>query len=262
MSRFAKLEFDTTAEVRAPEIRQPVAAVQRDEAFHLREAAAAVENGDFEEALRAYARVLEHNPHQPAPWTGQVRMLIELGEYREARVWADKALEKFPQDSALLAAKAVALGRLGDFPAAMAYSDASFGERGDSSWLWTARADVLLARRESSADYCLERAVSMEPASWLLHWMISRIHFHYGRFVHALRAVQQAITLDASQLQLWLQAALCQRELGLLDEAASSGAHALLLSPANRQARQLVTSLSIVPWPQRCWWRARRFFSR
>jgi tetratricopeptide (TPR) repeat protein len=261
MSRFAKLEFESPALSSQAEAGKTPPA-QRDEAFHLREATAAVENGNFEEALRAYARVLEHNPHQPDPWTGQVRMLIELGEYREAKVWADKALEKFPQDSALLAAKAVALGRLGDFAAAMAYSDASFGERGDSPWLWTARADVLFARRESSADYCLERAVSMEPANWLLHWMISRIHFHYGRFVRALQSVQQAIALDASRLQLWLQAAMCQQRLGLMAEAAASGSHALLLDPSHRQARQLAASLETVSWSERLWWRLRHIFSR
>ena len=71
---------------------------------HVAEAQAAYERADFEQALRSYSRVLEHDPlHVPA-WAGQVRALIELGEFQEARLWADKALERFPTEPELLAA--------------------------------------------------------------------------------------------------------------------------------------------------------------
>src|SRR5579871_5803430 len=103
MSRFSNLEFNENS---GGELRPQAA---KDERFYLAEAEEAFASGKFEKALRDYAKVLEHNPHNPAAWSGQVRMLIELGEFHEARLWADKALERFPRDPHLLAAKAVAL---------------------------------------------------------------------------------------------------------------------------------------------------------
>lgn len=251
MSRFSKLEFEYVSRGRlevAPE------SVALDEAFHMREATGAFENGDFEVALRAYARVLEHNPQNPLPWTGQVRMLIELGEFREAKLWADKALEMFPHEPELLAAKAVALARMGDFKAAMAFSDASFGERGDSAYLWVARADVLLAQKQTRADYCIERALILDPGNWLVHWLISRINSYYGRFVHSLASAQKALALDASRIQVWLQTAFCQQELGLHEAAFESNSHALRLGPTNARALEMMATLEMTP-PFFLWWR-------
>ncbi|MDB6076344.1 MAG: Tetratricopeptide repeat protein [Akkermansiaceae bacterium] len=258
MSRFSRLEFENVSPDRLEVVSEPV---QQDEAYFLREAARSFENGEFEEALRAYARVLEHNPKNPLPWTGQVRMLIELGEFREAKLWADKALEMFPREPELLAAKAVALARMGDFKTAMAFSDASFSERGDSSYLWVARADVLLAQKQTRAEYCLERAITLDPANWLVHWLISRVNSHYGRFVQALVSVQRAIALDASRISLWLQAAICQQELGLQIAAAESANHALRLSPMNPAAHGMLASLEVTP-PLFHWWRRFRNFIR
>ncbi|RYD57764.1 MAG: tetratricopeptide repeat protein, partial [Verrucomicrobiaceae bacterium] len=217
------------------------------EAYHLHLATASFESGEFEVALREYAKALEHNPKNPLPWTGQVRMLIELGEYREAKLWADKALEMFPHEPELLAAKAVALARMGDFKAAMAFSDASFAGRGESAYLWTSRADVLLAQQQSKADYCLERAVTLDPGNWLVHWLISRINHHYGRFVQALAAAQKALAQDATRVQVWIQAALCQQQLGLHEAAAVSGQHALRLDPRNLRAMAVMAELDTTP---------------
>ena len=252
MSRFSKLEFEEDLPLERLEAAPE--AVPQGEGYHLHLATAAFESGDFEVALREYAKALEHNPKNPLSWTGQVRMLIELGEYREAKLWADKALEMFPHEAELLAAKAVALARLGDFKAAMAFSDASFAGRGESPYLWTARADVLLSQEQPKADYCLERAVTLDPGNWLVHWLISRINFHYERFVQALAAAQKALAQDATRVQVWVQAALCQQHLGLSIAAVESGQHALRLSPRHPQALALMADLDITP-PFFAWWR-------
>jgi tetratricopeptide (TPR) repeat protein len=251
MSRFSNLEFQEQPE---PRLEAAPEAIPQGEAFHLHLATASFESGEFEVALREYAKALEHNPKNPLPWTGQVRMLIELGEYREAKLWADKALEMFPHEPELLAAKAVALARMGDFKAAMAFSDASFAGRGESAYLWTARADVLLAQAQPKAEYCLERAVTLDPGNWLLHWLISRIHFHYGRFIQALAAAQKALAQDATRVQLWVQAALCQQQLGLHLAAAESGQHALRLQPRHPLALAMMAELQVTP-PLFQWWR-------
>ncbi len=106
MSRFGNLEFDTQDQLDTPETR-----VERDESYWFSSAEDAFSQGDFETALRLYARVLEHNPNSVAAWTGQVRALVELGEFREARIWADKALERFPTAPELLRVAAILLPR-------------------------------------------------------------------------------------------------------------------------------------------------------
>src|SRR5436853_6247908 len=138
MSRFVNLEFGGESEDQSH--RQK--ALVKDEAYYSAEARAAFENGNFEQGLRLFSKVLEFNPENAAAWTGQVRMLIELGEFREAKLWADKALERFPHEQELLASKAVALGRSGDLQGALAFSDASIEERGDAGSSWRARVKV------------------------------------------------------------------------------------------------------------------------
>src|SRR5882762_2599726 len=148
MSRFVNLELGGESENHSNRTKP----LLKDEAFYCAEAQSAFENGQFEAALRLYSKGLELNPNNAAAWTGQVRMLIELGEFSEAKLWADKALEKFPHEPELLAAKAVALGRAGDLQGALSFSDASMEERGDTPYLWLARGDVLLTRKESRAS--------------------------------------------------------------------------------------------------------------
>lgn len=208
MSRFHNLEFNDRQENRE-------AAVVKDEAYYLREADAAFLQGEFAEALRAYSKVLEHNPQHAGAWTAQVRMLIELGEFREAALWADRALETFPREPELLAAKAVTLARLGDLDNALAFSDAAIETRGDTPYVWLARGDVLLARQEKRADYCMDKALAVAPRDWVFHWLAARIYFFYEKFALALKTIRQALTLDDGQCALWLQLGLCQQALGV-----------------------------------------------
>jgi len=225
MSRFSNLEFnDDSGEEFAS------TPLVKDEAYYLSEAEMAFANGEFAQGLRSFAKVLEHNPNNAAAWTGQVRMLIELGEFREARLWADKAIERFPHEPELLAAKAVALARLGDIENALAFSDAAVEERGDTAYIWLARGDVLLAAKQKQAVSCIEQAV-VRGCNWLVHWLASRIYFHYKKLSLALKMAQQGVALDAGRCVLWLQLGQCQAALGLAGAATNSFEQAVELNP-------------------------------
>ncbi len=238
MSRFVNLEFGDQFEDRS-ENEQAL----KDEPYYFAEAARAFEEGQFEYALRAFAKVLEFNPQNPAAWSGQVRMLIELGEFHEAKVWADKALERFPRDSELLAAKAVALGRIGDLKAALAFSDASIEERGDTPYIWLARGDVLLARSEKRADYCFQKAHLLAPQDWFIAWLTARIHFYYKKFSLALKVAQDALAFDAAHAMLWLQIGRSQQALGMLHLAQRSYEQAVELNRECREAEEALAAL-------------------
>lgn len=240
MSRFGNLELGGQEDQWQQE-QKPLA---KDETYYLGLALSSFENGDYEPALRYYSRVLEFNPQNTAAWTAQVRMLIELGEYREAKLWADKALERFPNWPELLAAKAVALARGGSLQEALAFSDASIEERGDTPYIWLARGDVLLARKEQRADYCFEKAMILAPKDWFVALLAARIRYHYEQFVLALNLLQQAIEWNAALFILWLEQGRCQQALGLIGPARISFTQARQLNPECRQAELGLVQLS------------------
>jgi tetratricopeptide (TPR) repeat protein len=230
MSRFGNLEFDSDSnEEHSSQL--PL----KDEDHFLIKAQEAFECGRFESALRMFARVIEFNPKLPAAWTGQVRMLIELGEFEEARVWADKALALFPEEGELLAAKGVTLARLGEHDGAISYSDAAVESQVNTAYIWLARADVLLARKEKRADYSFERALTLANNHWFVRSLAARIYAFYRQFARALKFVQEALSLEPSRAVLWLQAGECQLALGLGAQAKNSF----------EQARELDSDLPI-----------------
>ncbi len=241
MSRFVNLELGGESENRPP---QSPSALVKDEAYYLAEARTAFENGDHEQGLRFYSKVLEYNPKNAAAWTGQVRMLIEVGEFREAKLWADKALERFPNEPELLAAKAVALGRSGDLQGALAFSDASIEERGDTPYVWLARGDVLLARAEQRANYCFEKALLLARNDWFTLVLAARIRMYYEQFVLALKLIQQAVELNPGHFLVWLVQGECQHALGMIGSAENSFKQALELNPHHAAADAAVQKIS------------------
>jgi tetratricopeptide (TPR) repeat protein len=258
MSRFGNLELGGESE----DYSQPVKPVVKDETYFSTEAQTAFANGNFELALRMFGKVLEFNPQAAYSWAGQVRMLIELGEFGEAKLWADKALEQFPNDPEVLAAKAVALGRTGDLHAALVFSDAAIRERGDTPYVWLARGDVLLARKEARAEYCFEKALSLAHQHWLVAWLAARIRFYYRQFALALKLLQQALESNAGHFLLWLELGHCQQALGLMTSARNSYTQARQLNPGCREALVGLSQLSRAgAWPIFQGW-LRRLFSR
>lgn len=252
MSRFHNLEFENNADRQSPQQLSSV----KDGAYFLTEARTSFEKAEFEQALRLYSKVLEYDPQSSEAWAGQARMLVELGEYQEAALWADKALERMPNDPELLAVKAVALGRAGRLQEALAFSDAAILERGDTPYVWLARGDVMLARRESRADYCFEKALALAPADWFVAWLAARIRYFHEQFAAALRLLQRALELNAGHFLLWLELGHCQQALGLVGAAKTSFSQAKQLNPRCQQAALALGRASeagILPRLRGCW---------
>jgi tetratricopeptide (TPR) repeat protein len=254
MSRFQNLEFDDERRLQGGEgIRA------KDAGYYLEEAELALEGGNFEQSLRAFSKVLEFDPRSAMAWAGQVRMLIELGEYREAKLWAEKGLELLPNDPELLAGKAVALARAGDLGGALAFSDAAMEERGGSAYVWLARADVMLARRESTAEYCVEKALSVAPVEWVYTWLASRLFSFHQKFAKALALAQRALQLASERAVVWVQLGHCQLALGLASQARISIEQARQLDPTVEVSWE--QSARRVGWLQQWRRRWRRWFT-
>jgi tetratricopeptide (TPR) repeat protein len=184
-------------------------------------------------------------------------MLIELGELRDANAWADKALETFPNEPELLAAKSVVLARNGDTKGALVFSDASIEEQGDLPYVWLARGDVLLALKESNADYCVEKALLLAPGDWGVLWLGARIRFYHEQFAGALQLAQRAIGCDAGRAVLWIEQGQCQESLGLMEAAQDSFSRALELDRDCEAATNALVRLRSHGMAERAlgWWR-------
>jgi tetratricopeptide (TPR) repeat protein len=231
MSRFKNLELGRREEAKS------VPAEARSGAYYLREGEKAFLEGDYEMALRAYGKVLEFQPDEPAAWVGQVRMLIELREFEQAKALADRAVEGLPHHPELLAARAVALARERQIEAALPFSDAAVEAGPENAYVWLARGDVLLAAGNSQSEFCFQRAIALSPGAWLTHWLVSRVHFVYQKFSLALKYAQQALALDGGRSVVWLQLGRCQEALGLSVPAQNSFAQALQLNPNSAAAK-------------------------
>jgi tetratricopeptide (TPR) repeat protein len=241
MSRFVNLEFGGQAGEQTP---AEAPGVVKDEAFYQREAQTAYEEADFQKALRSYAKVLEFNPQNTAAWTAQVRMLIELDQCDEANRWADQALERFPREADLLAAKAVVLVRQGETQNALAFSDEAVAADGTSPYVWLARGDVLLAARETLADYCIDKALMLASGAWVAAWQAARIRVRHSQYSLASRLLQGAVECNPGHFLPWLELGRCQEALGLKSAAEKSFTQARELNPQNSAAAEALARLS------------------
>jgi len=225
MTRFANIEFDNQDRGKPEEPQREI----RDEYYFLKQAESAFQMANFEEALRLFSRALDSNPNLEAGWVGQVRMLVELGEFKEAGLWADKALDIFKNQADLLAAKSVICCRLGDRQKALEFSDVASMQKTPSSYVWTARGEVLLASGDRNADFCIQKAKEIAPRDWFSLLNIARVYYNCRHYGKALETVREALDLKATSPFVWFVMGLCQRELGMLALSIKSFEQALSL---------------------------------
>ena len=130
-----------------------------------------------------------------------------------------------------------------------------FEERGDTPYVWLARGDVLLARKEHRADYCFEKALLLAPRDWFIAWLAARIRKYYEQFALALKLLQQAVEWNAGHFLLWMELGECQQALGLIGPAENSFVQAQQLNPHCQADMALVKLSDTGFWRQvRGWW--------
>jgi tetratricopeptide (TPR) repeat protein len=186
-------------------------------------------------------------------------MLLELEECAEAGIWSDRALDQCPDSAEILAAKAVASARAGDPAAALTFSDAAVAANNQLPYVWLARGDVLLSRKQKGSDSCFERALASSQTRWMTLWLVSRILSFHRLFARALQSIQSALETGADQAVVWHQLAVCRRHLGMPSDAAIAFHHAQQLDPALVTPQDLAT-LQETSWTTRLvgWWRRNR----
>ena len=103
---------------------------------------------------------------------------------------------------------------------------------------------MLLARSETRADYCFEKALLLAPHDWFVAWLAARIRFFYEQFVLALKLIQQAVELNPGNFLLWLEQGHCQQAVGLVGPAEMSFTQARQLNPRCEDADKALLRIS------------------
>ena len=205
----------------------------RDAAWYLRRAAEEELLGNFEQSMRNYSAALGENPLLLEAWAGQLLMLLELEEYPETRLWADKAMERFPDHPLLLAVKSAALFRMGLKREARDLNDAALAKKGESEIVWLFRGELMLGGNRPAADECFRHASRLAVRKDLARLRQGRMYLQYGKFSHALAALQEATASLPRAALAWYLLGRAQEELGMFDLAQTSFRQAADLAPTN-----------------------------
>ena len=195
--------------------------------------------GNYDNALRYYAKALAENPGLEKAWLGQVLCLVRLNEIKEALIWVDNALSKFPRDSDILAARALVSGRLNQKAQAMDFSDAAISENTNSFFPWIVRGDVLLQVKSANADRCFQKATEIQRNDWRVMTFIGDSCFENACYRKALIYYQKAVEIDPENARTWLQLGRCRRNLGF-SGADDAFDHCRELRPNWKQAEAII----------------------
>ncbi len=115
----------------------------------------------------------------------------------------------------------------------------------------------MLARKESRADYCFEKAVLLALQDWVVAWLGARIRYYYKQFALAVKLLQRAVELNTVHFIVWLELGRCQQALGLAGPARHSFEQARQLNPNCQEAALALMRLSGMGAGERLrgWWR-------
>jgi len=215
-----------------------------DAYFYLKRAKAKFLNGEFEPALRYYARSLEQDHLIEEAWVGQLRCLIELGEFSEAVVWADRAIQLFPGSARILAMKALALGRKGELDRALAASDASLKSASERDGLvFWARGDILISSNQNTAESCFLKAKEAGNDKLDVYLCIAKSYLSMGMDNSAKKTLIAIQSLGRDNPQFWYFLGICNDRMGELAQARNCWVRALELKPDYSEARHALNEL-------------------
>jgi tetratricopeptide (TPR) repeat protein len=217
MGRFAKLEMGSSP----AQADQSAVTPDLDEQQCLSTGADKFRSGFYEDAIAEYSRALQFNRDLASAWVGQIRCLLGSYEYAEAATWCDRALERFANTPDLLACKGLALTYLGDSTGPK-YLDLAIEMRTPSEWVWLARGQSLLTRKngDTNAARCFLKALESSGGDWHTDLRIGIAYNTEHRYAQARSHLMQAAR-EAPQNPL------CAYQLGVMHEGVSDTASAI-----------------------------------
>ena len=156
--------------------------------------------GFYHDGLKYYARALSLDELDPAAWTGQIRILVDVGRYDSAIYWADRSLRRLGGSDLVRNAKAFALASAGRISEAKEIINVPVGTE-EVPMIWLLRGEVLLKIKISfiqklftphkgigrmGAFFCFLRALSPEPNDSFINQRIGLTYLLAGDVARAM----------------------------------------------------------------------------
>jgi tetratricopeptide (TPR) repeat protein len=195
------------------------------------------ELGRHEEALASSEQALELDPQLDHGWMTKGISLASLDLIPEALEAYDKAIEINPKFAAAWLNRGLALDALGDHEQAMQAYDVALSLRPGYGLAYHNKGNLLgEAGLHEEALECYERALEYESGYTHEDWLGKGIALrHLGRFDEALRAIDNALTLDPEFVSAWHSRGIVLDQLGRHDEALEAVDKAISLDSSVQQ---------------------------
>ncbi|KPV41436.1 hypothetical protein AN478_02345 [Thiohalorhabdus denitrificans] len=165
------------------------------EQARMEEAAAAVELGDLQRALRLVRQVRAYRPDEPEYFRLEARILAEIGQYRAAEEVASKGLQQDPDHKELLYTRSLVREKVGDYAGMEADIRSVIEDHPQEARAYNFLGYSLADRgvRLSEALRLLERANELEPNQGYILDSLGWAYFRLGRLEAAESYLRQAL---------------------------------------------------------------------
>lgn len=201
-------------------------------------------DGNFDEALKHYSRVLHIDRENLTAWIGQSKCLVKIGELNEAKIWVEKALSMAPADPELLSVKAYLLMKSGIVEDAMACSDMALKGAYNSPYIWIVRGLLLLAQNNGQLSrYCFYKAEEAGKNEAGVFYEIADHLMENGAYILAVDYFKKAVDLNPQLFLAWTQMGQAFEKLDQRYKAQFAYERALEVKPKFAQAANRLFAL-------------------
>ncbi len=215
-------------------------------------------NGEINEAVEQYQKLLALNSNYVKGWLGLASIQMDQKKYAEAVASYEKVIEISPEDDYTRYLLGKTYYSLGNYTEAVSYYNKALETIKDNSWIWyhLGKAQQKLGNSKS-ADIAFNKSISInpgmgkfivnkleytddslellesmildDPGNYNLYIQIAQIYYREGDNEKALKALQSVVDLNPDDPEVWI----------LLAETAMKGNDNLLAETAFRNARML-----------------------
>ncbi len=178
------------------------------------------QQGQLNEALETYCKILKEDPQQPDVyhWAGIV--LSQLERFSDALIYFDSAIKYDPRNATFYNSKANALVRLGKLvEATLAYDRALKVDPTYVTALTNLANCFYRQKKINDAKKCYQKAIRLRSDFPSAHFNYARLLAEYGEYDSALKELEQTLSIDPTHTFALSQIAHIYMHLGRYSDA-------------------------------------------
>ena len=198
-------------------------------------AQAALTAGRGADAVQPLIELLEADPNQSTPvYRALVVQLYHASRLDEGATWGEAAVQRYPRDVELLNLLGVIYRRLFRYPEALAIFDQAAKLSPNNVSVASNRGNVLLDMNDGArGEAVFAKLVRSDPRNADFHRQLGRALVKQGKSAAAMTRFRQAVTLQKTLVDAWLDMVGLENEAGRLPDAEALLDRALAANPDN-----------------------------